>query len=221
MRWITFLLFFGLLQPAQGQKSYDFADPIPPAVSSIATIDKSFHGKYFGENTERVFEVNPNGIFIHINQVQSINRETIRESSKYQLRGDYLHGIVDNDSVRVVQEGELYYFGLPITEQIVGGRSQNVLKKVQSNVFILNFWENETYIPCLLTFDSEELRIQYFDYEADAPVFEKMKVVSSSLSDGMRTVTLGPTPDQFNQINLSEIFGKVTMYSRLEDYSKD
>ncbi|MBU2019298.1 MAG: hypothetical protein KJ941_06610, partial [Bacteroidetes bacterium] len=180
----------------------------------VKSVNSLFFGRYTSTNSQREFELNDRGVFVHQNQIQSISRKTLRESTKYRLAGEYLHGVIVGDSVQVVQEGELLYFGIPVTEQLIGGDSKNQLKEISANTLLLNFFEEGVYVPCLISIINREMRLQYFDYADSTNAFDTFEVVSSKEEKGLLTQTLRPSMEQFVRTDLKQIFGSEIIYRK-------
>ena len=197
-----------------GQLSYDFLEPLPPGLPTTETPKKKFHGFYKSFVSERVIEVNENGIFVLNGVVSQVSRQMVRESSSVNVIANYIFGIKEGDSLPCHSDDNFYYFIVPTTEALVDTTSQNILVKISNNSYMLNFSENGTYTPCLFTFMGEELRIQYFDYENETTAFSEIPVAKEADSSGMITKTLKPNIKEFMKIDYSEMFGKETLYKR-------
>jgi hypothetical protein len=195
-----------------GQTSYDFAGPLPPGLPEVPVPLEKFHGVYQSFHNERIIEINENGIFARHDIVSKLSRELVRESSLYIIKNNYLYGLMTNDSLPVYSDSSYYYFIVPTIEDIVSETPENKLVKISNSSYVINFHENGTFTPCLISFIGRDLHIQYFDYETT--VFDKLPVTSLKESDGMVTKTLGPTLEDFSQIKLSEIFGQETIYRK-------
>ena len=87
------------------------------------------------------YVIDEKGISIVTVAIASITREQVRESSKLQVRGNYLFGIKANDSVPCALEGENYYYGIESKLVIAGEGSMNTLIKINSNKYVINFHE--------------------------------------------------------------------------------
>jgi hypothetical protein len=213
----SILLIYLIVFPALyfAQKSYDFSDALPPKASEVKTVNSIYFGRYSSENSDREFEFSEKGLLVHQLQIQSISRETLRESTKYRLSGNYLHGVLKKDSVQVVEDGNLLFFAIPITEQMAGGKSKNQLKQVSANSYMLNFYENGHFVPCLISLVQQEMRLQYFDYADSTIVFDTFEVVKSKKDKGLVTNTLRPTLAQFSSTDLKQIFGHEVIYKKM------
>ena len=98
-------------------------------------------------------------------------------------------------------------------EQITGGNSLNILKKINSSTYILNFYENEGYTPSLLTFDNKNLIIQHFDYETGTTVFSSIIAKTNRQVQGMKFITLSPTKKEWKELDQTKLFGSKNIYS--------
>lgn len=210
-----FLLIFFTFG-ANSQTSYDFVQPVPPGLPIVKTLDKRYHGVYKSYRNDRVIEIGPKGIFAKNGVVSQLSRETIRESSKLFVRDNYVFGVMDGDSLPCSSDSLYYYFIIPTVEDMISLKSKNVLVKISNNTFVINFKENNTYVPCLITFTGEEMRIQYFDYDFETTVFDDIPVAKSAMIDSMPYKTLKPSQKQFVKMDFSEIFGKEILYKKAD-----
>jgi hypothetical protein len=143
---------------ASGRRSY-FA-PFP-----------EHYGEYKSGRSDIVFELSENGLITLSATINFVSRDSIYQSSNYQVRNNFLFGIEGIDSIAVVLQDNRYYFGIRHREEVVGPNSKNVLIRVSKQSYLLNFYENEAYQPCLFSIVDGDLAIQYFDYATDTEVF--------------------------------------------------
>lgn len=206
---LLFTSFFGT-----SQVSYDFSEAVPPKENSVSMVSNSLFGMYESNNKETFYEFNENGVWIISTLFSSISRETIRESSKYTVRNGYIFGVVEGDSLPCEIEGERYYFGMRNKEQIVGGNSKNVLKKIDQSTYTINFYENGGYTPSLFSFSGKSLSVQHFDYETGTVLFESIEEKKNKMVESMNYITLSPTEKEFSKIGITSILGEKIVYSK-------
>ena len=205
-----FFLLFSYL--SIGQVSYDFAQALPPEAMNVQHVDKPYRAIYTNENNQ--FEFTEAGIFTLTTVVHSISRETLRESSQYAVRNGYIFGVRENDSIPCVEENDRYYFGVRQRDTLIGINSKNILRKIDAMNYILNFSENGTYTPCLITFDGKTLKLRYFNYDDKSKPFEKFKSKTLNESDGIQYITLNPTLKEWEKIGIKDYLGEEIVYTR-------
>lgn len=207
---ITALLFISFI--GISQVSYDFSEALPPKEKTVLTVNNSLFGEYQSSNGETFYDFKEDGVWIISTMISSISRETIRESSKYTVRNGYIFGVVADDSLPCELEGERYYFGMRNKEQIIGGSSKNILKKIDQSTYVINFYENGGYTPSLFTFTGKNLSVQHFDYETGTTLFESIENQSNKKVENMNYITLTPTEKEFSQIGILSIFSEKIIY---------
>ena len=141
---------------AIGQKSYYFSEPLSPMSVELSQVPSNLFGTYTSNKTLRSFEISEEGVFLISTTISSMDRESIRESSEYDVRGGFIFGIVKGDSLPCVLDNERYYFGLRNKDVLIGIGSKNVLSKVSSKSYIINVFENGTYTPIQITFEKKD-----------------------------------------------------------------
>lgn len=204
---LLFFSFFGV-----SQVSYDFSEALPPKENTVSTVSNSLFGQYQSNNKETFYEFKEDGVWIISTLISSISRETIRESSKYTVKNGYIFGVVENDSLPCELEGERYYFGMRNKEQIIGGNSKNILKKIDQSTYVINFYENGGYTPSLFTFTGKNLSVQHFDYETGTTLFESIEKQTNKMVEKMNYITLTPTEKEFTQIGILSFFSEKIVY---------
>ncbi len=214
MRHTITLLSFISASLAFGQISYDFSEPLPIDENSIISVSSSDFGTYVSENNETKYIFDSKGIWIETTIFSSIAKETIRESSRYVVRNGFIFGVVTNDSLPCVLDNERYHFGLKNKEQVAGGNSLNILKKLNSSSYILNYFENGGYIPSLFSFTGKDLTIQHFDYETGTNQFSKILEQSNKKMEAMNYITLSPSKDEWKELDQVKLFGSKNIYNR-------
>jgi hypothetical protein len=205
-----FITFSGI-----GQKSYYFSDPVPNMGQSITNVNKKYFGTYTASNG-RIYELNEEGVFIISTSINSMSRESIRESAKFDVRNGFIHGVVEGDSIPCVLDGERYYFGVRNRDQIVGGLSNNILTRSdsKSNQYFINMKEEDAYYPIELTLNRNDLEIAYFDYEFETTVFDNVANTKSIDSGSIEFVILSPDQAEFDQLLTNRIFGKSVKFKK-------
>lgn len=207
---ITALLFISFI--GISQVSYDFSEALPPKEKTVLTVNNSLFGEYQSSDKETFYEFKEDGVWIISTMISSISRETIRESSKYMVKNGYIFGVVADDSLPCELEGERYYFGMRNKEQIIGGNSKNIFKKIDQSTYVINFYENGGYTPSLFTFTGKNLSVQHFDYETGTTLFESIEKQSNKKVENMNYITLTPTEKEFSQIGILSIFSEKIVY---------
>jgi hypothetical protein len=214
MKKVVLFFFLLIISSTFGQVSYDFAEPLPPSALIAKTTLANHFGTYQLDSSDRLIIICEAGIFAQNNIVTSISRSTIRESTKYQIKDGMIYGVHPTEAYPCFLEGEDYYFGVPNSDLIIGEGCENKLVKISNNAYVLNFFENGTYTPCLIKIINDELRIQYFDYDSDTEAFKNLPVARATTNMGMKNITLKPDVDQFIEVNFSQMFGKENIYIR-------
>lgn len=198
--------FFG-----HSQKTLQFSDPQPVGSVYENTVDNVHFGEYKNKQTHAKYVIDEQGISIETTLVSYITREQLRESSKLQVRGNYLFGIKDNDSVPCVLDGEKYYYGIVSKLTVIGNGSLNKLVRLTSNTYILNFHEGMYFEPSLLTFVNGELIIVHADL-AYKSVFDGILQVNTITRYGSEVVVLAPASDQWSLIQKYAFEGEKLIY---------
>ncbi|MCH2229077.1 MAG: hypothetical protein MK105_01940 [Crocinitomicaceae bacterium] len=195
--FITSVLFSVL---AFGQESYYFSNPVPSEQDVVLSVEKRLFGTYSSEVATRVYEVNQNGVTILTTSISSISRETIRESSKYDVRNNMLYGLIEKDSVPCVLEGENYYFGVQNRDVIIGKNSLNKLTRLSSNEYIINYEEDGLFVPAKLIFSGNSLTIKEMEYEYGTKLFKKIKIQKEIPNEYFKLIVLSPTTEEFEKL---------------------
>lgn len=207
-----FFTFFSI-----GQKSYYFSEPNPSSEQNQTTVDKKWHGKYIVSKGNHVYEVNESGISMISTTISSISREEIRESSKYDVRNNYIFGILENDSLPCVLENDRYFFGIRNKEVIIGTGSKNVLRPSGrvANEFILNVYENGYYIPSIILFETKSISITQLDYDYETNVFDFITDKKSVQGQNIEIVVMKPNIAEFNSLLKNiEVFSIKQVYNK-------
>ena len=198
-----FLTFFSI-----GQKSYYFSDPLPSIADKVTNVDSRYFGLYKSNEAARSYEINEEGIYIISTSISSVSREMIRESSTYRVHNNYIFGVVKDDSLPCVLEGERYYFGIQNKDILLSTGSKNALAKISSSKYVLNHAEDGLFTPSLLTFVGNKLILQEFTYDFETSVFDTIEDKKVTPSEHFDIVILSPTKDEFNNLMTNSIFAE-------------
>ena len=191
------LTFFSI-----GQKSYYFSEACPNNQSSQTTVNEKWYGRYAVNNGKNIYEVNSEGIFMISTTISSISREEIRESTKYDVRNNYIFGVLLNDSLPCVLEDDRYFFGIRNKDILIGNGSKNELRPSGrvANEFILNTYENGYFIPSIIRFESKSISTTQLDYDYETTVFDFIVDKKSVQGQNIELIVLKPNVAEFNSI---------------------
>jgi hypothetical protein len=206
---LVFSLFLHFL--SFSQKTVQFSDPLPFGSGSKQTTDKIHFGKYKSSDSQVTYVIDEKGISIVTVAIASITREQVRESSKLQVRGNYIFGIKANDSLPCVLEGENYYYGIESKLMIAGESSLNTFTKINTNKYIINFHEGSYFEPSIVTFAGGKMTIIHseLDYQ---PLFQSILQVSTITRYGSEVAILAPTFEQWERLEANLFTGKKLVY---------
>lgn len=193
------------------QKTVQFSDPLPFGSPSQLTTDKTHFGKYKSSDSQVTYIIDEKGISIVTVAIASITREQVRESSKLQVKGDYLFGIKANDSVPCVLEGENYYYGIESKLIIAGEGSLNTFTKISANKYVINFHEGSYFEPSLVTFAGGKMTIIHSELNYQ-PSFQSILQVNTITRYGSEVAILAPTYEQWERLEANLFTGKKLVY---------
>jgi hypothetical protein len=197
------------------QISYEFGVLIPIEKTPVNTTESNYFGVYETDNPQLKYEINEKGIFVQTINIQSISKETIRETGKYEVRNEHIFG-VSEDSIPCIFQDDSYYFGVRNDVQLIGNNSENKLIPLSSGSYILNFKTENGYTPTLIELSNNQLNISHFDYESESKIFKKIKDKQTiqSKAHGLTTIVLRPTLREWEKILVKELFGEVQNFKR-------
>jgi hypothetical protein len=213
MKSTLILIFITVFSGSFSQTSYDFAIPVPPRAREVKAVNVNYFGTYMSENSPFTYEFNETGIYVISTNINSISKETVRESTTYTVRNEHIFGVKENDSIPCVLEDNRYYFGIKNREKIGGYASKNVLLELKMNQYVLNFEEKGKYIPLFLTFSAEGLSLEQFDYDGKTMQFESIDEKTTVTTD-IINITLDPTPSEWKKLNLEELKSVPVLYKK-------
>jgi len=197
------------------QKSYYFSDPLPSVESKVTHVDSKWFGTYKSSTGIISYKVDEAGIAIISTAISSISKESVRESTKYDVRNGYIFGVHDVDSIPCVYEDDRYYFGIRNHDVFVGEGSENVLAKTSSNTsYILNQSANGNYIPMLLEFKGGKLKISYFEYDDETSDFSFVETQKSIKTQYQELIVLSPSETEFNKLKADGVFDLPRVFKR-------
>ncbi|MDB0037763.1 hypothetical protein N9F08_00195 [bacterium] len=208
---ITYIFLSGI---SFSQNSYYFSNPLPTEEKKVQSVDKKWYGEYKDEATSLMYRFNENGITIASTQMSSVSKKLVRESSKYSVKHNFIHGVVENDSLPCVLEKGYYYFGIRNRDAIVFKNSTTQLTRISDREYMLNYEENGKYSPVKLTFSNSELTISEFDYDPAKQSFSFIETQTESNQNSQNIVLLSPSAIEFNQLNSTSYFVERKTFSK-------
>lgn len=182
----------------------------------MKNFDKKLYGKYSSGTSLITYEINEMGIYVISTNVSSMSREMIRESSTYDVRNGYIFGVVKNDSVPCILEGDRYYFGVRNSVLLYGVNSLNTLtqSKINKKVYYVNTFDNGYYIPTKLEFNGRKLIVSNFDYELNTDEFDFIHEKKSIQTKYHELVVLSPSEIEMSRVLQGSSFENSREYKR-------
>jgi hypothetical protein len=187
-------------------------------LNSVNNVNADNYGKYelkaeAGNEMRRAagnfIFVDETGIYVKKNKLLNISREEVRENPKYSVNDNYIHGVIENDSLPVALDGELYYFLVPaktyLIETPVAINKLVQISKAQYALFTLE--ENGHFSVVVADFSSGGIELKEVVLLATGESsIEKIvdKKLQSESADGIKTFILTPTKEEW----MSIIFGR-------------
>ena len=198
--------------------NYDFIQPLPPGDNNILSIPPKLIGEYASDSSNQKIIVKARGIFMESNIYGSISKEEIRESSKYDVRNNFIFGINEYDSLPCILEGEVYFFGMRKTTELFSFNGINTLRKWDTDKlehnYILCYPENGYWLPMLFSFSGNKLIISNPSFDDVEAAFSIIIDKFTEEKEGVTRVHLHPNADEWKQIDLSTYFIHKTVYIR-------
>jgi hypothetical protein len=189
---------------------------LPNIENPIRQVDSKYFGKYQTVEGKMTYTFDETGVSITSTTISSISREMIRESSQYDVRGNYLFGIAENDSVPCVLEGERYYFGIRNVQPVIGPESENILTKLSNGVYMINFFEGGNYVPAKLNLKNKKATIAHFDYESDTDEFDFIQEQKSIEMSYFDLLILKPNADEVKKLLKTDAFSDISELIKTE-----
>lgn len=204
----VFVVFF-----ASGQNSYYFAEPLPSANMEVDRVSEKYFGSYQLKDGTITFQFDASGLVLISTTLGNISKETVRESSQYQVRNGFIFGIEEGDSVPCYLEDDYYHFGVRNRDIFIGESSKNSLCKTSDpSTYVLNVYESGRYVPQLLQFKGNKLTISHFDYSGEEST-EFAYVESRDLQEqnDIQLVILKPKVGDFDRIRGEGFIERMTL----------
>ncbi|MDH4472002.1 MAG: hypothetical protein QE487_05300 [Fluviicola sp.] len=211
MKKVLFVGIFFCAFNLFGQKTIQFADPLPPNYTLVDAVNKSQFGSYKSTNSETVYLFDESGVYIVSTLVAYITREQLRESATIQVRNGHLFGINKNDSIPCVLEGERYYYGIQHKQVIIGSGSLHQLSKIDNNNYLINFHVDNYFEPSMLTFEKGGMKIVHAELSYQ-PTFSNLLKITSVEQYGSMVDIVTPTAEQWPSLREQLFTGEALNY---------
>lgn len=207
-------VFFGVVGfslSTHGQTtSFAFQKAMPPGVQEVTSVDTTLFGTYTNASGF-TYVFNEEGIFSQSTLLLYISEKMVRDSSKYEVRDNYLFGVVEDDSVICELKDGVYYYGLKELIPIHGKDKKTVLTK-EKDTYYLNYKEGNMYIPTRFTFEENKLSVCQFDYENETTAFEAIKKSTPVKEGNITHYLLSPTRTEWNGLDTKAIFSETEVF---------
>lgn len=208
---ITSVFCFGIVI---SQNSYYFSEPLPSSTDKVASVDPTWFGTYTNSKTAYTYEFTETGVSVISVSISSLSSAFIRESSVYSVKNGFIFGVVENDSLPCMFENDRYYFGVKNKEILIGNESTNVLTKLSPNTYLINYEENGSYLPTIISFNRGKMTIKEFDYDPEQLQFAFVSQQKQLTTDNQQLIILTPNSEEFNQLNTPIFFVPQATFSR-------
>jgi len=217
MKIVPIIACIFLVSLTFSQNSYYFSNPLPSEEKKVQSVDKKWFGEYNDEERSLTYSFSADGLTIISTQVSSVSKKLVRESSTYSVRGKYIHGVVENDSLPCLLKNGYYFFGIRNRDAVVYPNSPTLLTRISDREYVLNYYENGKYSPVKLAFSRGKLTVSEFDYEPDERSFDFIQEQNETQVDAQNIILLSPTNQEFNQLNTTRFFVETNTFSLITD----
>ena len=129
--------------------------------------------------------------------------------------GNYIHGVVENDSLPCLLEGDYYFFGVRNRDAVIYKNSSTQLTRISDREYMLNYEENGNYSPVKLSFINNKLSVSDFDYDPGERAFSFISAQNESNLNQQNVIVLSPSQLEFQQLNSTKYFVERTAFSRI------
>jgi hypothetical protein len=165
--------------------------------------------------------VDKSGIYLKKNKLITISREEVRENSKYQVKDNYIHGVIENDSLPVALEKELYYFLVPAKTYLFENKGgANRMMQISKTRYAIFTFEDVGYYSVLVAeFTTEGVSLKDLALSTEGPKsldLVQKKEVSEELSKNYKTYILTPDKDEWSQL-LAKCTETYDSYTRVRE----
>ncbi|MFK7786003.1 MAG: hypothetical protein AB8B56_12845 [Crocinitomicaceae bacterium] len=216
MKILAIITYIFLTGTAISQNSYYFSNALPTEEKKVQTVDKKWFGEYKDEERSLAYSFTENGVTIISTQVSSVSKKLVRESSKYSVKDDFIHGVVENDSLPCILQKGFYYFGIRNRDAVIYKNSPTLLTRISDREYILNYEENGKYLPVKLVFSKGNLTVSEFDYEPEQRQFSFIETQNETEENAQNIIVLSPSNLEFDQLN-SRYFVERSTFSLITD----
>lgn len=187
------------------------------ALNSVPSVMTQLWGKYELRNIEGNemrrasgdnLYVDKSGIYLKKNKLLNISKEEVRENSKYWVKDNYIHGVIENDSLPVALEKEQYYFLVPAKTYLYENRggANRMMQMSKTRYALFTFEDVGFYSVIVVDFTTEGVALKDLSLTTEGPkslTLVEKKEVSEELSEHYKTYILTPDKDEW-----SELLGK-------------
>ena len=211
--------------------SYYFHKDALFELSSVSRVAPQQFGKYelrvgAGNEMRRAagnyIYVDETGIYLKKNKLLNISREEVRENSKYTVRDNYIHGVVEKDSLSVALDGEDYYFLVPAKTYLIQnpGGADRMMQISKSRYAIFTYEDNGFYSGIIADFVAGgiELKDIVMSTMGDQSVEQiEKKEIQEAEENEIKTYILSPTKSEWSSIIFSKCLVTYDSYSRMSE----
>jgi len=165
--------------------------------------------------------VDQTGLYLKKNKLLNISREEVRENSKYWVKDNYIHGVIEGDSLPVALEKELYYFLVPSKTYLYENRggANRMMQMSQTRYAIFSFEDVGYYSVIVADFTTQGVDLKDIDLKVEGPKsldLVQKKEVSEELSADYKTYILAPDKDEWSEL-LSKCTQTYDSYTRARE----
>lgn len=210
---ISVLFFFQVFFSFAQLNSYEFKNILPPEGKEVHHVDYNYFGTYEQVDEKVSYTFEEDGVYAESILYLSISKETIRESSTYDVRNNYLFGVKANDSIPCILEDDVFYYGLKDKIKIAGSGTKNKIVQLSSSSYCINYFDNGTYSPSMIEFKGQDLIVQHFDYENETVLFNAI-VEKEHIN---HRVILSPTLEEWRALDKAVIFPNQRVFTKVDE----
>lgn len=199
----TFITIF-----AFAQSSYSFKQPLPPNAKIAENLSEELYGRYISYQKDYSIIVSERGLFIERKMKAEISQDELEELTYLEIKDGLLFGAQGDIGIPYSRTGDIISYTVTSKRPLFEFRSSDVLSQLSKNLFIINFNENGSYSPTLLSIYNGQLGLQHFDYSENTTIFKEVNTKEVTHTGNLYEIVMNPDIEEFRTIDLTEMFGK-------------
>lgn len=190
-----------------------FAEAQPKGVSGLLEIPKKLHGSYYNTAENSTLVISSNLIYKSTDHILRGFYKDIEEDSAFEIVGDSLVDLTNNESYKIERIGDSIYFALNTIDTLYKRNQNYILKRFKGRFFLNEKQDKHSWKTQQVILNKGVLSLSNISEPIN---WEKLETINENPLDNSLPKNISPSKREFKKLLKDEVFNDKELYIKIK-----